>query len=543
MEGIVKCIALLLLCISILVGCSFDIEQLDDRECDESTLACPAGQLCVDGYCITAAGFDTSSDASDVSADPCIGVSCSSEQECCNGTCVDTSSDPMNCSHCGAICGAGEICALGLCQCGADQAQGRPVCDEGEACCGDECVDVSFDSRHCGGCDQVCDSSNTLCVAGECVCEVGYRTCGMDPLCETDIGSSDAHCGVCDNACDATSECNFGLCSCGLSLCEMNEACCDIDGMGETLCVNINESAGHCGDCNAPCPAGFECTDGLCTCNGLTCDQGDVCCNGACVPGGTCSCGGATCEVNEACCSDACIDTSIDDANCGMCGETCLMDQHCESGLCQCNNPLENCGDVCVHPATYETDPNNCGLCGNACDAGQICCQGMCIDPQNNPANCGACGNNCVDDPNIQPGSAGCSTSVCTYMCLDGFFDCDPATPGCETPRDMTNCTGCGMTCLGNMTTMCCAAGCVDTANDPNNCGMCGNVCAAGEVCCDSTCKALEGGPTECAMDCKTGMETYDDMSISTDASSEQICCLDNMCAYRCFSGSECPML
>jgi hypothetical protein len=90
--------------------------------------------------------------------------SCEPELTECNGACVDTAADPLNCGACGARCptpGKGVMaCVDGRCtSCG----QGYRQCI-GDGATG-TCVDIDTDLDHCGACGVICDAG---CVAGTC---------------------------------------------------------------------------------------------------------------------------------------------------------------------------------------------------------------------------------------------------------------------------------------------------------------------------------------------------------------------------------------
>jgi sulfatase modifying factor 1 len=75
--------------------------------------------------------------------------------------------------------------------------------------CGDECVNLSSDSQHCGECTNACPSGSS-CRAGECVCDPGYDLC--DGSC-VDLALNSKHCGMCGNACGSGEGCFSGGCS------------------------------------------------------------------------------------------------------------------------------------------------------------------------------------------------------------------------------------------------------------------------------------------------------------------------------------------
>jgi len=50
------------------------------------------------------------------------------------------------------------------------------LCVEGQARCGEACVDLSSSSSHCGACGVAC-SSTEVCVEGACHCRSGAMLC------------------------------------------------------------------------------------------------------------------------------------------------------------------------------------------------------------------------------------------------------------------------------------------------------------------------------------------------------------------------------
>ena len=120
-------------------------------------------------------------------------------------------------------------------------------CDPGFTRCGNSCVDVSRDLRHCGGCGQACGVNET-CENGQCVCfvdEFGKR-----------------------HACLAGFVCCNEFCS------------CQPNGFYDPLtCENAGE---NCPAGTTPCVSTLECGFSdfarICCPTGTTCD----------VAGGTC---------------------------------------------------------------------------------------------------------------------------------------------------------------------------------------------------------------------------------------------------------------
>jgi hypothetical protein len=73
---------------------------------------------------------------------------------------------------------------------------GDDRCPEGQTRCGDRCVNLKTNERHCGSCRNRCRSNQTCC-NGNCV----------------NLQRSERHCGSCGNRCPEGSECVGGTCS------------------------------------------------------------------------------------------------------------------------------------------------------------------------------------------------------------------------------------------------------------------------------------------------------------------------------------------
>lgn len=80
--------------------------------------------------------------------------SCS--QDLCGDQCVDLTSSSEHCGQCGQSCEAPRSCQSGEC-----------VCPNGSEYCDGECIDVSSDGEHCGSCWDAC-LSGYICVDGDC---------------------------------------------------------------------------------------------------------------------------------------------------------------------------------------------------------------------------------------------------------------------------------------------------------------------------------------------------------------------------------------
>ena len=84
-------------------------------------------------------------------------LACELGTTACGGRCVDLSTDVTACGGCGIDCGAGQLCAAGVC---VDR------CGPGTIACGSACVDPLTDPDHCGGCGRACPSG--ICTLGVC---------------------------------------------------------------------------------------------------------------------------------------------------------------------------------------------------------------------------------------------------------------------------------------------------------------------------------------------------------------------------------------
>jgi hypothetical protein len=269
------------------------------------------------------------------------GGDCPDGQSLCNGQCIDTTTDPLNCGGCEASCTLADP----FCEASACVAECLPIHTE----CDGSCVDTETNNDHCGSCGNDCDLDEScqsgICVPGEC----RATTCGADCV---DTMTDEDHCGGCDQPCGLGSDCEGGVCQ--PSLCDAppvapgGDTCpaactggcdgttCLIDCVGDTRCE---------GD-TIVCPANFAC---VVTCSGLdACDTGTLECNDLypC----TIQCDGV----------DACGDFQVEcgDGACTMeCGpdpQSCAGAQvHCGDGACTATceagveTPAVDCGGSC----------------------------------------------------------------------------------------------------------------------------------------------------------------------------------------------------
>ena len=322
---------------------------LGARDCQSDALTCvspPAiAELCngVDDDCdgVVDNGFDLLGDEANCGA---CGRPCAEGLACCNGSCVNTQSDGANCGTCGSAAGEGLACCSGSSRDTSSDPQhcgacGR-ACGAGRSCCDGVCVDTSRDAAHCGSCTQACE-------AGQTCCQSGCRA-------------------------PASSFCQ----GCAQDCVSMDRECC----MG--ACVDTDTDPSSCGSCGNSCDPGELCCDGGCvpddtancgTC-GNSCAPGSLCCGGQCTPQGAANCGtcGNVCGSGQACCGGSCVGTQTNDAACGRCDNPCGNGQTCSGGVC-CGPGLTGCGGSCVDTKTNE---DHCGACNDVCSG--TCINGSC---------------------------------------------------------------------------------------------------------------------------------------------------------------------
>ncbi len=403
---------------------------------------------------------------------------CPDDRIVCDGTCVDTATDPQHCGHCGARCAPGEGCVEGRCtecpagfaNCDGDRSNGCETaretdthncgacgnaCPAGVACvegrcacpaelvgCRGRCVDMSSDAHHCGACGHACPVGGT-CSAGECTCPAGRAACQGECV---DTSSDARHCGVCGNRCALDEECHAGQC---VVPCRAGASDCG------DACVDLQTDPSNCGACRQACT------------------EAERCVRGACVP---CPTGTGRCRRSR-----TCEPVTEDPANCGACGRACGGAERCEAGVCvPCPTGSARCGGVCLD---VTSDRDHCGACDSRCAATEHCVGGVCTpcpaghlwcegdaaacgeDSLSNRARCGSCGTVCGGGPGY---GASCREGRCAYACLAGAGECDgdPRTP-CETSLQI----------------------------DDAHCGACGAACSAGAFCVDGRCVARPTRP------------------------------------------------
>ena len=444
---------------------------------------------------------------------------CSANQKQCASGCVaqDGCCDDAQCK-------TDQTCTDGVCsQCAEDcpapsQGSGQGIC-KGSSCtircaddltlCGDACVALQQDGKHCGACDAPC-TDGLVCQDGKCgsECAAGLTICGASCA---DLKGDVNHCGDCDTLCS-------GPPSAGVAKCNDGKCAIQCDGQLELCdgkCLDTKTDLANCGKCGSACAG--TCTDGLC------CPQGQTNCNGSCVDlqGSAANCGtcGKTCQGGEVCskgecatncgaqtlCGDSCVDLATNAANCGTCGKACAAPPSngaasCQGSQCKitcATNYAECTAGSCTN---IKTDKDNCGGCGQACGGtctngvccpvGQVNCNGKCVDLQTDAKNCLSCGRVCASGQLCEAGSC--------------VLDC-----GAD--------TRCGQTCA-------------DLSSDPYNCKTCGNKCAAPAA----NGKAVCAGAAGCDISCNAGSLECAGACCDAPPANATSACTNNKCAVQC---------
>jgi hypothetical protein len=412
----------------------------------------------------------------------------------------DLSSDPRNCGACGVACNLPN--AFNGC------VDGECVIERCDACFHDLDPDEP-------GCEYACCVRDTIEVPGACEGEGADCCDGLDNDCDGetdedhDTSVDPGNCGGCAASCegaDCPFRCDFpyGVAGCEEGRCVMVDCVegrydIDPDEPGcEYSCTPNRETDedevcnGRDDDCN-----GIEDDDvpGL----GLPCGGGE----GACVAGVTaCVDGREVCagEVlpTEEVCDD--VDNDCDGRNnesfpedgrpCGTNIGECRRGTYAcidEELTCvgsvgprdeECNGRDDDCDGIIDDEVP---DAGSCGIETGECVAGRLTCESgafVCtggtgpvaetcngldddcdgevdedFDLTTDPRNCGRCGNDCLEA--FPHAVVRCARRTCELVvCQSGWYDIDPAEPGCEYPctfRGREECNGRDDDCNGEV--------------------------------------------------------------------------------------------
>ena len=253
-------------------------------------------------------------------ADDCrrLGRECRRDSQCCSGNCVRRGDD--------------KVCS----------------CPEGQSRCGDRCVNLKTNERHCGSCSERCGTNQTCC-NGNCV----------------NLQKNENHCGRCFNRCAEGQECVGGVCQLAgcFPTCAPSVPCAEAPGGGRKCCSPEDLCGNKCcssyfgplacceGGC---CPEGEACVNGQCGCgSGPSCPAGTTCVSGSCCP-------------NRRWCPQGFSSTPTRDAVCCPEGTECTGFCSSAQGICQAQCcPLERvCGNL----------RDQCCPEGTQCDSTGVAC-------------------------------------------------------------------------------------------------------------------------------------------------------------------------
>ncbi len=221
-----------------------------------------------------------------------------------------------------------------------------------------------------------------------------------------------------------------------------------IDGYDECIpngggCVDTMVDSNHCGACDNPCPAGRECTNGVCSgCVIATdCPDTDTECQYRTCDGGVC--GTALMDYGTA--------------------TTTQTPYDCHKNVCDGAGSIISIVDDLDAPPYYYGDECLQQVCnaGNLqwqpISAGSPCSFGIC----DSDGNCVGCLENAhCSSVGIGQADPVCSGGHCSYVCHVGWGDCQPGSGGCET----------------------------NLMSDNNHCGLCHRPCPDGQQCQNGTC-------------------------------------------------------
>jgi hypothetical protein len=224
-------------------------------ECTNTPDSCPSGKYC--NY-----------------ARQCI-VGCKQESDCqISPAAPHCDTNRHQCVACRTLtdCAKADQCSpSGECVEGCDTAQGK-LCMTGKTCCQGLCLDTKTDALNCGSCGSACSVANGTpkCGGGNCswTCATGFDHCGSGNTgCETSTRTDATHCGSCARDCNtevlnantpqcSVGTCTYATCKAGFGNCDGNaqngcECVCG-SAPGQTCCPGriCNFSGGNCNGAN-----------------------------------------------------------------------------------------------------------------------------------------------------------------------------------------------------------------------------------------------------------------------------------------------------
>lgn len=336
--------------------------------------------VCTDGTCVTSDPKDCS-DLNDCTLDSCSEGNCFHESKPFETACVDNDENPCTSGLCNGegvcepighddgvpcddinSCTENDLCLDGFCL-GSFVTDGTPcddfsTCTDPDTCVEGQCMGGRIMEDCLNGIDDNCDG----CIDGIETVDAEPCTEEQDPEC-ADPTAMEGECydGV-DNDIDGLIDCLDPDCE-GLS--------CD-DG---NVCTDDICSGGEClGSPNAAsCDDGDVCTDDICnggTCTGTPntapcddnngCTENDSCSGGICLPGTEKFCDDENSCTNDFCAHGDCSFEPLTAIACSGDDNPCTDDM-CVDGICTHSNNTSSCDD------------------GISCTSSDVCTNGQCI--------------------------------------------------------------------------------------------------------------------------------------------------------------------
>jgi hypothetical protein len=450
------------------------------------------------------------------------GPTCPTGRTLCNGECVDTTANPLNCNGCGHACGTNQVCASSTCQtppdCRSTACVGFSYCDLASGLCNPGCA---FDTQ-CST-NETCDVTTHA-----CVCKASTHRCSGVCLDNSSVASCGASCTPCATDPNGVATCNGT--ACGLTCNSGSKLCSGVCAACPT--ANVTASACSGNQCVATtCATGFHVCSGACSSNTSVNSCGTTSCTPcATSANGTTTCDGTacgiTCATNYKLCGAACAACPTTNVSASACsGTSCVATSCTGSSYRVCNGACAACPTANIGTTTC----SGASCVASTCVNGYHVCSGACAS--NSSVN--SCGTtSCTACPTSPNGTASCTAAMyCSLTCTTGYRTCGTTCALCPTNASTTTCSG--STCIaatcptGNHV---CSGQCV-TNNSVQTCGASCTACPAGPanstVSCDGTkCVNTCNAPyVACTSGCCTSCQSSPDVCTAPDwCQPNQVC-------------------